>query len=45
MILTKYQPNILSHSRETVDFNGFAICSIGGRLGFSTGLIFTGLKE
>ena len=43
-IHTKFQPNILSHSGDNVDFNGFAIFSIGGHLGFSTRLHFTGLK-
>ena len=41
---TKFQPNILTHSGEKVYFNGFAIFSIGGHLGFSTRQTFTGLK-
>ena len=41
---TKFQPNIPSHSGEKVNLNGFAILSIGGHLGFSTRLTFTGLK-
>ena len=40
----KFQPTIPSHSGEKVDFNGFAIFDIGGHLGFSTRLTFTGLK-
>ena len=43
IIHTKFQPNIQSHSEEKVDFNGFAISSIGSHLGFSTRLTFTGL--
>ena len=41
---TKFQENISSHSEEKVDFNGFAIFSISGHLGFSTRLNLTGLK-
>ena len=42
--ISKFQPNIPSHSGEKVDFNGFAIFSIGRHLGFSTMLTFAGLK-
>ena len=41
----KFQPHIPSYSGEKVDFNGFAIFSIGGHLGFSTRLTFSGLKS
>ena len=41
----KFQPYILSHSGEKVDFNDFTIFSIGGHLGFSTMLTFSGLKS
>ena len=44
MMHPKIQPNIPSHSGENVDFNCFATFSIGGDLGFSTRLTFTGLK-
>ena len=44
IIHTKFQPNILSHSGEKVDFKGFAIFSIEGNLGFSTRLTFAGVK-
>ena len=44
ILYTKIQPNIPSHSGEKVDFNGFAIFSIGGHLGFSARLTFIGLK-
>ena len=34
MCHTKFQPNIPSGSGEKIDFNGFAIFSYGGHLGF-----------
>ena len=46
MLLTKYQPYILSHSGEKGDFTGFAIFSVGtcSHLVFSTCLNFIILK-
>ena len=44
IIHIKFQPNLPSNSGEKVDFNGFAILSIGGHLEFSTRVTFTGLK-
>ena len=44
MIQAKFQPNVSSHSREKVDFIGFAIFNTGGHLGFSTRLNFLFLK-
>ena len=44
MLHTKFQPNIPSHSDEKFDFKDFAIFSIGGHLGFSTGPNFNNLK-
>ena len=36
MLHTKYQPNLLCHPGEKVNFIDFAIFSIGSHLGFST---------
>ena len=44
MLNTKYQPNIPCHSREKVDFIGFAIFSIGSHLGSATKRNFIILK-
>ena len=45
MLHTKFQPNIPRSSGQKVDFNGFAIFSYGGHLGFSIRLNFTILKR
>ena len=42
---TKFQPNIPSNSGQKIDFNGFAIFSYGGHLGFSIRLNFIILKS
>lgn len=44
MLLTKYQPYILSNSGEKGDFTGFAIFSVDSHLVFSTCLNFIILK-
>ena len=43
-ILYKISDILYKIKREKVNFNGFAIFSISGHLGFSTGLNFTSLK-
>ena len=44
MHYTKFQPNMLSGSGETVDFSGLAIFSNSGHFLFSTRLNFINLK-
>ena len=44
MLHAQFQPNISSHSGETVDFIGFAIFSVCGHFGFPTRMNFIILK-